>query len=94
MEISDKTTINSIYTGIFTVLVGVITEKILVKINRENNILTKTKKKNCCLFFFWSFAIGFSIRFVLEYIGFEAYCEKKCQGNICNYTCTVKINNI
>lgn len=94
MEISDKTTINSIYTGIFAVMISVITEKILVKLNRENNILTKTKKKNYCLFLFWSFVIGFIIRFVLEYIGFEAYCEKKCQGNNCNYTCTVKINNI
>ena len=94
MEISDKTIINSIYTGIFAVMISVITEKILVKLNRENNVLTNTKKKNYCVFIFWSFIIGFSIRFVLEYIGFEAYCEKKCQGDVCNYTCTIKINNV
>jgi hypothetical protein len=94
MEISNQLIINSIYTGLFALVMGIIIEKILKKLNRPNNILTKTKEKNYCKFLFFSFAFGFLIRFILEYIGFEAYCEKKCNGNNCNYTCTVKINNI
>lgn len=92
MKISEKTITNSLYTGLFTIIISMITEKILVKLKRPNNILTKTKKKNYYLYIFFSFLVGFSIRFILEYIGFEAYCEKKCSGNDCNYTCTVKIN--
>jgi len=92
MEYSEKIIINSIYTGLFTVVISMITEKVLVKLRRPNNILTKTKKQNYCQFILSSFAIGFVIRFILEYVGFEAYCEKKCNGNSCNYVCTVKVN--
>ena len=83
-----------VLTGIFSLVIGYITEYILTKLKKEDNILTKIKNnnKNKYLFYIYAFCFGFILRFFLETIGFEAYCEQKCNQGKCDYVCTLKIN--
>ena len=90
-----KTIVNSIYVGIFTIIIGIITEKILYKLNRKNNFLTRWSH-NYLKFICYLFIIGLFINSVMEISGFETSCTKKCDPitNTCNYVCNVKINDI
>jgi|688.fasta_scaffold1861533_1 hypothetical protein len=81
-----------VYTGLFSLVIGIITEIILSKLGKTDNILTKTKSKNNTLFFIYAYSFGFILRYFLEIIGFEAYCEQKCIQDKCKYVCTLKIN--
>ncbi len=92
MEISDQTLTTCTNTGIFTILIGLIVEKILVKLEKYDNFLTKQKNRNFSHLLIYLGLFGFGIQFLLIYIGFEAYCEKKCSNGSCNYVCSVKIN--
>jgi hypothetical protein len=80
-----------VWTGIFSFVIGMITEYILHKYGKDDNILTKYKNKNKYLFCIYAFCFGFLLRDFLEIIGFEAYCEQKCNLGKCDYVCTVKI---
>jgi len=81
-----------IYIGIFTVFIGFLTEYILTKFNKKDNFLSKLKE-NKQLFILYLFIFGILLHLFLEYSGFEAYCEKKCNSDgVCNYVCTVKVN--
>jgi hypothetical protein len=86
---------NSIYIGIFTIIIGFITEKILYKFNRKNNFLTRWKQ-SLPNFIVILFVIGLLINLLIEYSGFEASCTRKCDRltNKCDYVCNVKINDI
>lgn len=89
---SNSLMVKSIYTGIFSIFIGIVTEKILIKCDKCDNFLTQKKKHNYYTYLLMLFGIGFIIRFVLEYIGFEAYCEKKCNAGKCDYVCSIKMN--
>ena len=91
MEITNNIIFNCVKVGVITVILMVITEKILYKYNKKNNFLTRLKKKNCCLFILSLFIVGTIIQFFAEYTGFEAYCEKKCIDGKCDYVCNIKI---
>jgi len=92
MEISDKLILHCIIIGIFTILMGLLTEKTLSKYQRKNNFLSKLKH-NYPLFIVSLFTFGIILHLLFEYSGFEAYCEKKCNDqNVCSYVCTIKMN--
>ena len=85
---------NCIIIGIFTVIVGYMTEKTLNKFNRKNNFLSNLKQSTF-KFIITLFLFGVSLHLLLEYSGFEANCIRKCDTqNNCNYVCTIKVKDI
>jgi hypothetical protein len=91
MNIDYKLILDLIKIGIFTIFVGTITEYILRKNNFKNNFLTRLKNNNF-KFFIILFLFGSLIELFFRYIGFQAYCEKKCINDICTYECKIKVN--
>jgi len=87
--------INNIYAGIFSIMIGYITEKILYTFNRKNNFLTRWKH-SFPKFIILLFLIGVLINSFVEYTGFEANCTRKCDSltNKCNYVCNIKMNDV
>jgi len=86
---------NCIIIGIFTIFIGIITEKTLYKFNRKNNFLSRLKRSFpqfiCTLFLF-----GIVLHLFFEYSGLEAGCSRKCDEltKQCKYVCEVKMNDI
>jgi len=79
-----------IIIGIITVIIGMLTEKILTYYESTNNFLSKAKNSNTTTFILYLFIFGYSLGYIMDLIGFEAYCERKCnEANFCNYSCKV-----
>ena len=80
---------NSVYVGFITLLLGFIVEKLLVFGNKNDNFLTNIKNKNYINFYISLFLFGCMIHLISDAIGLEAYCEKKCIDDVCNYYCHI-----
>ena len=85
---------NYIFIGFFTVIIGYIIEHLLSSNNINDNYLTKLNKQNKIKFIIYMFSIGVIIQFILQIIGFETYCERKCELNKCFYNCNIKFNDL
>jgi len=80
--------------GIFTVVIGIFTEKTLHKFNRKNNFLSRLRR-SFPQFVATLFLFGIGLYLLLEYSGFEASCSRKCDDitKQCNYVCEIKIKD-
>jgi hypothetical protein len=90
METKNKLIFNCFIIGIFAIFIGLCSEKILKLCKKPNNCLTKMKN-NFTIFIVTLFVIGIVIHLFSVFIGLEAYCEKKCIDNNCNYVCSIKM---
>lgn len=89
LEINKELLKRCLIAGITAMIIGYITEYILYKKDRHDNFLTKMKQKCLYRFLVLLFLIGCGIHIFSELIGFEAYCEKKCNAGTCSYTCRI-----
>lgn len=76
--------------AIITVLIGLITEKILFLTNKKENIFT-ILKKSYIKFIFTLGLLGIIIHIIIKYYKFDQiYCEKKCSDEVCSIICNIK----
>lgn len=95
MNINNKLLKDCIIIGIFTNILGLITEKILYKYNRKNNFLSNTKKESFLKLVIILFFIGVGLHLFVIYSGLEVYCERRCNElNECKYVCKLEMNNL
>ena len=86
MKISYRLLFNCFIIGIFTIIIGIITEHILCKFDKKDNCLSRIKIYYSN-FIILLFIFGFTVHLFFECSGFESYCEKKCINNNCSYIC-------
>ena len=90
LEINNELVKRSIISGIISVIIGYTTEKILYVNDCHDNFLTKMKQKCILRFILSLFLFGCCVHIFSELIGFEAYCERKCnEAGKCSYSCRV-----
>lgn len=76
--------------GLLAVVLGVISEKILSYNECKDNFLSRMKQQNKFRFILTLFIFGAVVHYAFDYVGFEAYCEKRCIDNVCSYSCGIR----
>jgi uncharacterized membrane protein len=68
-----------ITVSIVSLFFGIIAEKIITYNNKNDNLLTNTKKKNYIGFAIMLIIFGCLFHYLIEYLGINKWqCEKKC----------------
>lgn len=81
-----------IIISLITIIISIISEYSLKISEKNDNILTKLKKKKFRYIFIISL-VGIVIHLILSYLRFdEWYCEKTCINDECKLLCHFPIN--